>query len=124
MNNELNFIRECGVFFVATVKGTKPQARPFGAIMQIDDDLYISTGKTKDVFKQIVNNPSIQIVALKQGTRNWIRISGKTIIVEDIELKKKMIEENPVLEKRYNGAEDENFALIKITNCSYEIFES
>lgn len=123
MNNELNFIKECGVFFVSTIKGTKPQTRPFGAIMQIGDDLYISTGKTKDVFKQIVNNPSIQIVALKQGTRNWIRVSGKTIIVEDIELKKKMIDENPVLEKRYSSAEDDNFALIKITNCSYEIFE-
>ena len=34
MSKEYEFIKECGVFFVSTIKGTKPATRPFGAIME------------------------------------------------------------------------------------------
>ena len=123
MSKEYEFIKECGVFFVSTIKGTKPATRPFGAIMEIDNDLYISTGKTKEVFKQIVYKTPIQIVALKNGTRKWVRVSGTSVIIEDKTLKQKMLDENPILNKRYSGIDDENFALIKIIKKNVEIFE-
>ncbi len=123
MSKEYEFIKDCGVFFVSTIKGTKPATRPFGAIMEVDDDLYISTGKSKDVFKQIVYKPPIQIVALKNGTRQWVRVTGNSIIVENKDLKQKMLDENPILYKRFLGVNDDNFALIKIIKKNVEFFE-
>lgn len=123
MSKEYEIIKDCGVFFVSTIKGTKPATRPFGAIMEIDNDLYISTGKSKDVYKQIVYKTPIQIVALKQGTRNWVRVTGTSVIINDKNLKQQMLDENPILLKRFNGADDEEFALIKIIKKNVEIFE-
>lgn len=123
MSKEYEIIKDCGVFFVSTIKGTKPATRPFGAIMEIDNDLYISTGKSKDVYKQIVYKTPIQIVALKQGTRNWVRVTGTSVIINDKNLKQQMLNENPILLKRFNDADDEEFALIKIIKKNVEIFE-
>lgn len=122
MSKEYEFIKECGVFFVSTIKGTKPATRPFGAIMEIDNDFYISTGKSKDVYKQIVYKHPIQIIALKHGTRNWVRITGNSVIINDENLKQKMLDENPVLTKRFTGVNDKEFALIQIIKKNVEFF--
>lgn len=122
MSKEYEFIKECGVFFFSTIKGTKPATRPFGAIMEIGDDLYVATGKSKEVYRQIVYKPPVQIVALKQGTREWCRVTGHSVIINDINLKQQMIDCNPVLKNRYQGAEDPNFALIQILKRNVEFF--
>ena len=122
MSKEYEFIKECGVFFFSTIRGTMPATRPFGAIMEIGDDLYVSTGKNKEVYNQIVYKPPVQIVALKNGTREWCRVTGHSVIINDIDLKQQMIDCNPVLKKRFEGADDPNFALIKILKRKVEFF--
>ena len=59
---------------------------------------------------QILTNPNIQIVGLKEGTRDWIRLSGKAVEVEDKTLKQAMLDRNPVLQSRFKK-ETEEFAL-------------
>lgn len=122
MSKEYEFIKECGVFFVSTINGINPATRPFGAIMEIGNDFYVSTGKSKDVFKQILNSSSIQIVALKHGTRSWVRVTGIAEIIEDESLKQQMLDENPVLSKRFKGVKDKEFVLVKIIKNNVEIF--
>lgn len=122
MSKEYEFIKECGVFFVSTINGTTPATRPFGAIMEIGNDFYVSTGKSKDVFKQILNSSSTQIVALKHGTRSWVRVTGIAEIIEDESLNQQMLDENPVLSKRFKGVKDKEFVLVKIIKNNVEIF--
>ena len=40
------FLKECGVYFVATVDGDQPRVRPFGTANIFDGKLYIQTGKS------------------------------------------------------------------------------
>ena len=42
---------------MATVEGDQPRVRPFGTAHIFEGKLYIQTGKTKDVSKQIHANP-------------------------------------------------------------------
>lgn len=42
MNKECELIRKCEAFYVLTINNDFPAGRPFGAIMGIDDYLYIS----------------------------------------------------------------------------------
>ena len=51
-----NYLKECGVFYIATVDQDQPRVRPFGVSEIIDGRLYIMTGKVKDVFKQMAKN--------------------------------------------------------------------
>ena len=116
MSKSFEFLKSCGVFFVTTINGEGPASRPFGAVMEYEGHLYISTGNTKDVYNQFLQNPNIQIVALKKETREWIRINGKAIETKDLKEKRIMLKECPILSKRFDSETCENFALFKITN--------
>lgn len=52
MSKEIDFLNECSAFYVLTLNDDYPTDRPFGAIMEFDNDLYISTEDTKNVYKQ------------------------------------------------------------------------
>lgn len=47
-----------------------------GAVMEYDGKLFISTNDGNSVHKQLRDNGNIQIVAKKEATREWIRITG------------------------------------------------
>ena len=115
MSVTYEFLKDCGVFFLASIENDKPALRPFGAIMEFEDELYFSTGNTKEVYAQLIANLNIQIAALKNGTRDWVRISGKAVEVKELSLKQRMLEQCPALLKRFKGGDDEYFAMFKIS---------
>lgn len=114
MGRVLDFLRSCGVFFVSTCDGEFPAARPFGAVMERNGCLYLSTGKSKDVYRQMKANPQIQIVALKGGSREWLRLSGRAVEESAPALKRAMLAECPALLKRFDSETCPSFALFRI----------
>lgn len=54
------FLKDCGVYYIATIDGDKPRVRPFGTAEIFENHLYIQTGKLKNVSKQIENNPNLR----------------------------------------------------------------
>ena len=105
MKEVLDFLNECGTYYLATVDGDKPRVRPFGTVMIYENHLYIQTGKKKDVSKQIAKNPNVEICAFKDG--KWVRISGKLKRDERVEAKKAMLDIYPYLRNMYDE-NDEN----------------
>ena len=51
MKEVCEFLKECGVYYLATIDGDKPKVRPFGTVEIFENHLYIQTGKKKDVYK-------------------------------------------------------------------------
>ena len=109
MQEVYNFLKEAGVYYLATVDGDKPKVRPFGTAEIYENHLYIQTGKKKDVFKQIEANPYVELCAFNNGT--WIRVSGKLVLDDRIEAKKDMLDKNPDLRSMYDE-NDENTAVL------------
>lgn len=114
MSRSYEFLKECGVIFVLTVDQHQPEGRPFGAIMEDNEKLYFSTATKKAVYRQLSENAAIQIVALKAGTREWIRIKGKAIKRTDQEIKQKMLEECPVLTKHFASPDCLDYAVFEL----------
>lgn len=110
----IKFIKECSVFFVLTIDNDRPVGRPFGAIMECNNELYISTSDTKKVYTQLKNNSNMQIIALKNGTRNWVRIDGEAEECLEISIKQKMLEECPALIKHFPTADTPHYSVFKI----------
>ncbi len=123
MSKIYDFVKECGAFFLLTEREGKPQGRPFGAIMEIGDKLYVATSNEKKVYQEIKNNSKVQILALKAGTRQWARVSGVANECMDFEYKRKMMEHCPILHKRYSSVEDARFALFEISVENIELYE-
>ena len=109
MEEVQKFLKECGVYYLATMEGDQPRVRPFGTAEIFENHLYIETGKKKDVFKQIEKNNKVEICGFKDG--KWIRISGKLILDDRIEAKKDMLDKNPELRSMYDE-NDSNTAVL------------
>ena len=104
MKEVQEFLKECGVYYLATVEGDQPRVRPFGTAEIFENHLYIQTGKIKNVSKQIMNNPKVEICAFKDG--KWIRVTGKLVRDDRTEAKKYMLDQNPNLRSMYNELDD------------------
>ena len=124
MSKTYEFLKQCGTFFLTTINDSVPAARPFGGVMEYEDELYISTANTKEVYSQMIANPFIQIVAIKPGTRDWIIISGKAVEVNDLKIKQAMFDACPVLLKRFSTSECDNFALFKISEMESLLYSN
>ena len=103
------FLKSAGVYYLATVDNDKPKVRPFGTAEIFEDHLYIQTGKSKDVFKQIMVNPNVEICAFKDG--KWIRVAGKLVADDRLEAKKDMLDKNPTLRSMYDENDDNTIVL-------------
>lgn len=114
MSKVFELLKEYGVFYVATVKNGMPAVRPFGAVMEYNDELYIATANFKDVYKQLITEKNVQLAATKAGTLDWLRISGIAEEVREISIKEKMLQECPVLVNIFKSADNEVFAVFCI----------
>lgn len=115
MSKTCEFLKECGVFYVLTMNGDYPAGRPFGAVMEVGDDLYLSTNDFNQAHRQMRENSHIQIIAKKSQGREWIRITGLASECNDPALKQKMYEETPILKKHHESSEAEHFLMFKVT---------
>ena len=104
MERVCNFLKEAGVYYLATVEGDQPRVRPFGTAHIFEGKLYIQTGKVKPVSKQMAENPKVEISAFKDGT--WIRIAGELVEDNRVEAKKSMLDAYPNLRGMYDENDD------------------
>ena len=56
----------------------------------------------------------MQILAKKEGTREWLRITGRATECTDINMKQKMLEECPILSKHFLSADEEKYLLFQV----------
>lgn len=116
MSKVFELLKEYGVFYVATVKDGMPAVRPFGAVMEYNNELYIATANFKEVYKQFKEEKNVQLAATKAGTLDWLRITGIAEEVAEMEIKEKMLEACPVLVDIFKFADNEVFAVFCIKN--------
>jgi len=122
MNNALDFIQANPVFHIATVDGARARVRPFGFIMKRNNALYFCTNKTKDVYKQLQQNPDIEISVMGKND-TWLRIRGRIAFDETREAKIQAFEQSPNLLRIYpKGADDEIFVTFYFTEATATLF--
>ena len=111
MQEVYEFLKECEVYYLATIDGKNPRVRPFGTIDIFEDKLYIQTGKSKDVFNQIKKNPHVEICALNSSKDRWLRISATVVPDDRYEAKKHLLENYPNLQDKYSPDDDNTIVL-------------
>ena len=88
----LTLIKANPTAYMATVEGRKPHVRAMGIYEADESGIIIQTWTIKDIHKQILKNPEVELCFndLKSGTQ--VRISGKAEIINDLDFKKKVVE--------------------------------
>lgn len=100
MRRVCEFLKNAGVYYLATAEGDQPRVRPFGTAHIYEDKLYIQTGKVKPTSKQLLANPKAEICAFKDGM--WLRVAGELVEDDRAEARKSMLDAYPELRKMYD----------------------
>ena len=103
MQEVYDFLKKCGTYYLATMEGDQPRVRPFGTIDLFDGKLTIQTGKKKEVSKQMMEHPKIEICAF-DGQR-WLRISATAVEDPRLEAQKHMLDAYPSLQEMYQAGD-------------------
>ena len=100
MERVWKFLKEAGVYYLATMEGDQPRVRPFGTAHIFEGKLYIQTGKVKPVSKQLQANPKAELCAFHNG--QWLRLAGELVEDDRMEAKKSMLDAYPSLRNMYD----------------------
>ena len=109
------FLKEAGTYYLATVDGDQPRVRPFGTINEFDGKLYIQTGKSKDVSRQIHANSKVEICAFMNG--EWLRVACELVEDDRREARQSMLDAYPSLQNMYS-ADDGNTEVFYLKNAT------
>ena len=114
MEEIYEFLKENHTYYLATVEGDQPRVRPFGTAHIFEGKLYIQTGKSKSVSKQLAANPKCEICAFKDGV--WLRVAAELVEDDRVEAKKSMLDDYPSLRNMYNE-NDSNTQVLYLKNA-------
>ena len=106
MERVVKFLKDAGVYYLATVEDDQPRVRPFGTAHVFEGKLYIQTG------------PKAEICAFLNG--EWIRIAGELIEDDRIEARQSLLDAYPSLQKMY-AADDGNTQVFYFRNATATI---
>jgi uncharacterized pyridoxamine 5'-phosphate oxidase family protein len=84
-----------------------------------DGKLYFGVGNHKDVFKQMQENPYVEIVALVET--DFLRYYGKVVFEPDYELADAIVSGNEFLQGIYNDETGLKLAIFHLEEATAEI---
>lgn len=100
MNKVIEFLKENPVQYLATVgRDQHAKCRPFMFMDEYDGKLWFCTNNTKEVYKDLQENPYIEITT-SSPTYAWIRLHGKAVFENNKEVKEICIQ-NPIVKSQY-----------------------
>ena len=115
MQRVCDFLKEAGVYYLATVEGDQPRVRPFGTAHIFEGKLYIQTGHVKPCAQQLIANPKAELCAFHNGT--WLRIACSLIEDDRLEARKSMLDAYPNLRRMYDE-NDGNTIVLYMENAT------
>ncbi len=88
----IELINNNPVFFLATVESDQPRVRGMFLYRADDSGIVFHSGTMKDVYRQIVNNPKVELCFNDFKRNIQVRVSGELEIVYDNNLKDEICE--------------------------------
>ena len=121
MSKVVEFLKETPVQYLATVgRDGKAKCRPFMFIGEMEGKLWFCTNNTKDVYKDMLANPEIEI-STSSPSYAWIRLNGKAVFENNMAAKE-MCMGNPIVKGQYQTADNPIFGkpAVRVLICRYE----
>ena len=116
MNEVVKFLQENPVQYLATVgRDGKAKCRPFMFCFEQDGKLWFCTNNTKDVYKDIQNNPYIE-VCVSSPAYEWIRLNGKVVFENNMVVKEGCMN-NPIVKGQYQTADNPIFEVFYLKDA-------
>ena len=115
MKKVVEFLQKNPVQYLATVgRDGKAKCRPFMFCFEQDGKLWFCTNNTKDVYKDMLENPEIE-VSVSSPEYAWIRLHGKAVFENNMSVKEGCMN-NPIVKGQYQTADNPIFEVFYLEN--------
>ena len=109
MNDVINFLKENPIQYVATVGlDGNAKVRPLMFYLESNGKLFFCTNNQKPVYNELKENPNFELVVANSEFK-WCRISGRAELVDDIDIKQKIIDSNELVKTLYQTPDNPIF---------------
>ena len=117
MERALDFLKEHVEVAFATCENNRPKIRVFQIMKMDGTDLYFATSPVKEVYKQLQENPHIEILS-REGQIS-VRCIGKAVFEVNGNTKKWIYEHNAVLSRLYSSYDKMAYFNMSIEQMDY-----
>ena len=118
-----DFLNEAGVFYLATEDGDQAKVRPLGAHVDVNGKEYFTVGDFKAVYRQMVANPLVEIVAFTPKDMKWLRYTGRAVFEENREAEEKIFESLPHLRQAYSPESGHKMMIFSLEDATARILD-
>ena len=113
----LDFINSNQSCYLATVEGDQPHVRGMMAYKADETGIIFHTGKSKELYNQITNNPRVEVCFYNENKSMQLRVKGRAVIQENDNLKKEIIDARPFMKPWIDKMGLEVLIVFKITEA-------
>ena len=112
----IKFANEKHASYIATIEGTPPRVRGFFMWYADETGVYFHTGAINPVYSQLKNNPKIEACFYHPDEKGGVmmRVAGKVEFLDDVDLRRKLIEERQFLKAWGFTPENADLAIFRI----------
>lgn len=120
------WLKECaeesGAFFLNTLENGRPKSRPISFHMLEGGINYFGVGATKDVYRQMQENPYIEITGLIGRGKQFFRYYGRAVFESGNELSERALNQPgyPIMKKIYTKESGRRFAVFHLEDAVAE----
>ena len=107
---------------LATRNGDSVRTRVFQYLFADGKKVYFCTSSEKAVYAQMKANPDVSFCTYSQGFNPVLSINGNVVFVDDIALKTRALDENPLIRDIFKTPDNPVFSLFFIDVAEIETF--
>jgi len=108
MKELIDFLKTNPVGCLATVRGDRPNARPFQFMMEDGGKLYFCTSNKKEVYRELDANPTVCFTGFAADT-TYVRIWAEAVFVKEPAVREKVIDSSDLVKSIYKSASNPDF---------------
>ncbi len=110
----IDFASENPVSYIATTEGDQPRVRAFMMWFADKSGFYFHTGASKNVYRQLKNNPRIEVCFITPKFEKMMRVTGVVEFLDNPKLRARLLEERPFLKAFVKGPNDDLLTIFRI----------
>lgn len=116
-----DFLTWAKVFTLSTIADGSPRARPMGLHMVVDGSIVFGVGDFKDVYRQLIADPEVEITACIGG--EWLRLHGRAVPLHDQAISEKALDMVPPLRNIYNEESGRKLEMFRLEDAVAEFID-
>jgi pyridoxamine 5'-phosphate oxidase len=118
----IQFINANPACHLATADGNQPRVRGMMMYRADEQGILLHTGTPKDLYKQLMANPRVELCFNNMTDGVQVRVSGKAELVEDQKLKEEIVANRPFMKPIIDQHGYKIVAIFRVRNATATVW--